>query len=111
MNNVNNLKGGYIMKTLKQLQNDLLAIRKELEPLQIAYFEAEADDEEQEELLESQLQILEDKRDKATNDLKEYCYNQFKKTGTLSTDIKELFSKSKKNVSIENKLVNILLAM
>ena len=40
------------MKTLKQLQNDLLKVRKELEPVQIAYFEAET--EEQEELLEIQ---------------------------------------------------------
>lgn len=97
------------MKTLKQLQNDLLSFRKDLEPLQVAYYEAET--EEQEDMIQNQMQALEDKRDKATNDLKEYCYNQLLKTGTLSTDIKELFDKSKKNASIENKLVNILLAM
>jgi predicted nucleic acid-binding Zn-ribbon protein len=97
------------MKTLKDLQNDLLSIRKKLEPLQIAYFEA--DTEYQEELLESQLQVLEDKRDKTTNDLKEFCYNELKRTGQLSNDIKELFEKSNNNASIENNLVNILLAM
>lgn len=95
------------MKTLKQLQNDLLTIRKELEPLQLDYYEAE--DEEQEEMLESQLQVLEDKRTMAEKQLKEFCYNELKRTGLLSQDIKNMFVKSLKSATIENKLIDLLL--
>lgn len=97
------------MKTLKQLQNDLLSIRNELEPLQIAYFEAETED--QEEMLESQLQVLEDKRTLIEKDLKDHCYKEFKRTGILSDDIKDLFIKSEKNATIETKLIDLLLKM
>ena len=95
------------MKNLKELQNNLLAIRKELEPLQLAYFEVE--DEEQEEVLESQLQVLEDKRTTAEKELKDHCYNELKRTGLLSNDIKDMFVKSAKNATTENKLIDLLL--
>lgn len=95
------------MKTLKELQNNLLSIRKELEPLQVAYYEAE--DEEQEEILESQMQVLEDKRTTAEKQLKEFCYNELKRIGLLSNDIKNMFVKSEKNATIESKLINLLL--
>ena len=97
------------MKTLVQLQKDLLLIRNELEPLQLAYYDAET--EEQEELLESQLQVLEDKRTNIEKGLKELCYNQLKKNGLLSNDIKNMFVKSEKNATIESKLIDILLKM
>lgn len=97
------------MKTLVQLQKDLLLIRNELEPLQLAYYDAET--EEQEELLESQLQVLEDKRTIAEKELKNHCYNQLLKNGLLSQDIKDMFVKSEKNATIENKLIDLLLKM
>ena len=97
------------MKTLKQLQNGLLAIRKELEPVQLAYYDAET--EEQEELLENQLQVLEDKRTMIEKELKECCYNGLLKNGLLSSDIKDMFVKSEKNATIESKLIDILLKM
>lgn len=97
------------MKTLKQLQNDLLVIRKDLEPLQIAYYEA--DTEDQEELLECQLQVIEAKREKAEKELKDNCYIELKRTGMLSNDIKDLFIKSEKNAIIESKLIDLLLKM
>lgn len=95
------------MKNLKELQNNLLSIRKELEPLQLAYFEVE--DEEQEEVLESQLQVLEDKRTIAEKKLKDFCYNELKRTGLLSNDIKDMFVKSLKNATIQSQLIDLLL--
>lgn len=97
------------MKTLKQLQNELLTIRKELEPVQVAYYDAET--EEQEELLESKIQVLEDKRTIVEKELKECCYNGLLKNGLLSQDIKDMFIKSEKNATIENKLIDLLLKM
>lgn len=96
------------MKTLKQLQNDLLKVRNELEPVQLAYYEAET--EEQEELLESQLQLLEEKRTLAEKELKEVCYIDLLKNGMLSDDIKDLFIKSEKNANIGYKLMDLLLS-
>lgn len=97
------------MKTLLELQNEVLSIRKELELLQLSYYDAET--EEQEELLENQIQALEDKRTIAEKELKECCYNKLSKNGLLSNDIKDMFVKSEKNATIENKLIDLLLKM
>lgn len=64
---------------------------------------------EQEEVLESQLQVLEDKRTIAEKQLKDHCYNELKRTGLLSNDIKDMFVKSLKNAAIQSKLIDLLL--